>query len=89
MPNYSLLHPAPTEADKAGCRLAPLSMSPSNFNIHYNSWRVNFSSDASMLTIRQDWTDGARLAASDGKSKYGLYQVEGLIDGTPGVVTAY
>lgn len=74
------------------CRLAPVALEPSSFDIHYNEDHVEFSTAEDgepQMVLLQEGMDGTRLAVKDGFNMYGHYEVTAKIEGTSGVVTAF
>lgn len=82
---------AHADAHLQRCRLAPLPLSRSSFDVHYNAHNLRFGSDSEgrHMELRQVGADGIRLAAADGMYAYGAYQVTAKAAGASGVVTAW
>lgn len=82
-------HHAQQAAGGRGCRLANLPFRPENFNIHYGAHNVFMDTANNQMTIRMEGTNGARVAVADGKKMYGVSQVEAIVSGASGAVSAF
>eukprot|EP00882_Tetradesmus_deserticola_P023507 GHRQ01025580.1.p1 GENE.GHRQ01025580.1~~GHRQ01025580.1.p1 ORF type:complete len:232 (-),score=14.00 GHRQ01025580.1:279-974(-) len=88
---HSYCTPTFADASKQMCRLAPVPLTRSSFDIHYNEHHATFTDNGITpeMVLQQQGSDGIRLAANDGMYLYGQYQVTAKVAGASGVVTAF